>query len=154
MKRIILVILLVLPLHALCSFPVFAGKRTYQIIEDKKSYLCIADKVTGFKFNKSTKNWYQTNFKPTDKRVLSKSGKKWFVKIIGQKLGGECKKGFGKYGFIRCEGLLVGGKFEMNNVSLRYIFIHAYGYVVNSYVKGFPEGSITPYIEIGKCSSF
>jgi hypothetical protein len=118
------------------------------------SYLCVAESAVGFSFNKTSKNWEQANFKAENKYLVSKSSeasKEWEVKKIGESSGTDCPGGFDQYGFIRCEGLL---DFRMNNKSLRYIVVHPYGYVVKEYPKSglLQEGSITPYIEIGKYS--
>jgi hypothetical protein len=118
------------------------------------SYVCVAESAVGFDYNKTSKKWERKDFKTESKYVLSKSsdaGKGWEVKKIGQKEGTSCGSGFDENGFIRCSGIL---DFLMNNKSLRYIVSHLYGYVIKEYPKDSPleEGSLTPYLEIGKCS--
>jgi len=117
------------------------------------SYLCVAEDAVGFSFNKTSKKWERANFKAEDKYLVSKSSeasKGWEVKKIGESSATPCEGGFDENGFLTCIELL---DFRMNNKSLRYMVIHRYGYVVKEYPRGkFEEGSITPYIEIGKCS--
>lgn len=125
-----------------------------QALAQNISYLCVAENAAGFSFDESTKNWGYANFKAESKYVLSnQSGEKegWEVKEIGKSRGTECEGGFNESGFIGCKGLI---DFQMNNKSLRYIIVHKYGYVVSEYSDDglFKEGSITPYLEIGKCS--
>lgn len=118
------------------------------------SYLCVAESAVGFSFDKATKDWGRANFKAESKYVLSMQSdekKGWEVKEIGESRGTECEGGFSEHGFIECKGLI---DFQMNNKSLRYIIVHKYGYVVKEYPDDglFKEGSLTPYLEIGKCS--
>lgn len=51
------------------------------------SYLCNADKVTDFKYNKSLDKWERTNFNVDDRKyIMTKSdeeGKVWIVKVFG-----------------------------------------------------------------------
>ena len=118
------------------------------------SYICVAESAVGFDYNKTSSQWQRKDFKTESKYVVSKSSdgsKGWEVKKIGQSEGTPCRSGFDENGFIRCSGIL---DFLMNNKSLRYIVAHIYGYVIKDYPKGGPleEGSLTPYLEIGKCS--
>lgn len=118
------------------------------------AYLCVAESSVGFSFDKTSRDWERTNFKAESKYVLSKSsdvGKEWEVKKIGESSGTPCEGDFNMHGFISCKGIL---DFKMNKISLRYIVFHPYGYVVKDYPKDgpFQEGSMTPYLEIGKCS--
>lgn len=118
------------------------------------SYLCVPEDAVGFSFDKATKKWRHANFIAERKYLLSKhSGEKrgWEVKVIGDSFGTGCERGFNEVGFIECNGLI---DFTMNNRSLRYIIVHKYGYVVAEYSNHelFKEGSLTPYLEIGKCS--
>jgi hypothetical protein len=118
------------------------------------SYVCVAESAVGFDYNKTAKKWERSDFKTESKYVVSKSseaGKGWEVKKIGQSEGISCGDGFDENGFIRCSGII---DFLMNNESLRYIVSHLYGYVIKEYPKGsqLEEGSLKPYLEIGRCS--
>lgn len=129
---------------------------TSAALAQSDSFLCVAENAVGFSFNKSTKEWERANFKSEDKYVVSKSSDKrkgWEVKKIGESIGAECAEGFNEHGFINCNGFM---DFQMNRISLRYIMVHKYGYVVKEYSDDglFKEGSLTPYLEIGKCSPF
>ena len=123
-------------------------------LAQSNSYLCVAENAVGFSFNKSKNQWEQTSFKDERKYLLSKSNDKtkgWEIKRIGESIGIECPGGFDEAGFIECKELM---EFQMNNQSLRYIIVFKYGYVVKEYSDEgvFKEGSLTPYLEIGKCS--
>jgi hypothetical protein len=123
-------------------------------IAESNSYICVAEESTGFSFDEGTRRWGSRNFHADSKYILSKSSSKegrWEVKEVGTSFGTGCDGGFDDKGFVECSGLI---HFEMNNKSLRYIVVHKYGYVASEFPKDGPfnEGSITPYIEIGKCS--
>lgn len=121
-----------------------------------ESYLCAADMATGFSFDKATKQWNATTFKPDKKYIVNKSLSKkatWEVKEVGTKypLVGY-KEDFSSEGYLYCNGFL---KFKMNNKSLRFLSAYLMGYY-EDYTDQEPgepeEGEDTPYIAIGKCS--
>lgn len=119
------------------------------------SYLCVAESSVGFSFNEATKRWERAYFKTESKYVLSKTSYNtdgWKLKEIGESLNIECEGEFDEQGFIDCKSLR---NFTMNNKSLRYIIAQKHGYVVGGHQdnKWFKEGWLTPYLEIGKCSS-
>jgi len=117
------------------------------------SFICVADKAVGFGFDDSSKSWERRNFSTTSQYLINKKtdgNMGWVVKEIGDSIETVCEDGFGKYGFLNCNGYI---NFQMNNQSLRYIISHNHGYVVRDPENGFiKEGSVTPYLEIGKCS--
>ena len=129
---------------------------TSSAIAQNDSFLCVADKSVGFSFNKSTKEWESTNFKAEGKYVLSKPSDKakgWELKEFGSSITDKCAGGFSENGFIYCKGWK---DFQMNNKSLRFQIVYAAGYVISEYLDlddgQHAEGSVTPYLEIGKCS--
>ena len=123
------------------------------------TYLCIAEKVTGFIYEETTKNWRSTNFTQKDKWLIKKTDPndnfvKDFKRVV-QQFGNEgneiyCKEQIDKYGFLYCTGAL--GTFRFNNKSLRYLYTHVLGYYNTGRPKYPDKGSTTPYIEIGTCS--
>ncbi len=116
-----------------------------------EGYLCVAEIATGFIFNKSKDRWEPASSKVDGKYLLNKSSeskKSWEVKNIGESLPAKCIDGFDKHGYIECKGRM---DFKMNNKSLRYIINEPYGYVVEEY-SIYDEGTLMPYLEIGKCS--
>lgn len=126
-----------------------------------ESYLCVADKATGFDFNKTRNEWVQANFRPTNKYVLARSKQPnfaWEVKDFGQTVSSaECRNSFNEVGNLFCSGL-GGSDFRFNRNSLRYMKVYLIGYwndgnpADRASVQLFAEGDNTPSIEIGKCS--
>jgi len=122
------------------------------------SYLCVADKATGFRYYKETKKWGQANFNvETQKYVFSKSESsfskpdkpvfKWELTEMGQDTPWITiyNEDFSQDGTIKGEGHNF--RFIMNKKSLRYLKSHS-----NGYLDGIDSNDNTPYIEIGKCS--
>lgn len=111
-----------------------------------ESYLCVADKSTGFDFNKTSKEWYSTNFNTTNQKyIISKSiipSYTWDIKVLGGGTEAYCKNDFNENGILICG---VAYEFRINIKKLRYLKSYLSGYYLN--------GSDTPYIEIGKCSA-
>ena len=93
------------------------------------SYLCIADKSTGFSFNKTTGEWNPTVFKTTNKYLISKSTSKdmaWDVKNVGESVADTfCEKDFNDMGVLRCLGMKT---FYINRKNGRYIASSPLGY--------------------------
>ncbi len=116
-----------------------------------EGYICIPDKATGFKFNKTDKSWYSTTFNvKNDKYILTNSSGKWKWKVVGEKDYdfGKCGD-FSEYGYINCD--ILGTQITFNRKNLRYQSIYTVGYV-SAGIAG-TEGGDTPYIEIGRCST-
>ena len=123
-----------------------------------KSWLCIADMGTGFKFEKTTKEWRQVTFKVEKSRFIISATpeKQWAyeVKEFGKSSpypDATCKNGFSEYGYLNCTGLF--GSFKFNNKNLRYLATYLAGYVeIIPGSKNMIEGDDTPSMEIGRCS--
>lgn len=116
-----------------------------------EGYICIPDKATGFKFNKTDKSWHTATFNvKNDKYILSNGSGKWRWKVIGEKDHdfGKCGD-FNEYGYINCD--IFGSQITFNRKNLRYQSIYTVGYV-SAGIAG-TEGGDTPYIEIGRCST-
>ena len=112
------------------------------------SYLCVAEKATGFSFNETTKDWDSTDFFVDDRKyVISKAKAEdyiWSVTKIGINIPTAlCKYDFTSAGFIKCSGY--SSQFWFSRDRLKYLYTESMGYwsLPNDY---------TPYMEIGKCS--
>jgi hypothetical protein len=127
------------------------------------SYLCVADKASGFQFTKP--NWEASNFRTENKYLIQASGVDRFpLQVI--KVGGRvpvimCKEEFNSAGFLHCDsggpldmlGIVLGEHFTFNHKNLRYMRVVPRGYI--NVVPGneiSDSKSGTPHIEIGKCS--
>jgi len=123
----------------------------------EERYICFPDHRTGFKYDASSKNWEQANFKSDHKYIISKSDDKRFtfeVKETGKNFPTfSCKEGFNEHGYLMCQGI---GEFKFNKKNGRYILTFSVGYynVLPDTDFSTDEKSDTPYIEIGKCSPF
>jgi len=121
------------------------------------SYLCIADKATGFHYYKEMGIWDLAKFRADEKYLFSKSETvhvitkkpliKWDLKEIGKEnsLFTGCEDFFSADGTIQCDGLQ--HKFIMNKNTLRFILIYFYGYW-----DGVDNNDNNPGLLIGKCS--
>jgi hypothetical protein len=122
-----------------------------------ETFLCVADKATGFSFNKVTKEWASTNFRASAKHLITRSKQtdvSWEVKEVGDKSAYTiCAKDFNSNGNLICQGF--GNEFRFNRNSLRYMNVYLIGYWTDGNPRssvGGEEGGNTPSIEIGKCS--
>ena len=115
------------------------------------SYLCIADKATGFSFNKERRVWQQANFNVKDsKYLLSQRDGKWGWKRFGEQYDdGQCSDRFNEFGFLHCNNVFDAILF--NKQTLRYQLFYPVGYV--SKLDSKDSGSDTPSLEIGTCSA-
>ena len=109
------------------------------------SYLCVADKATGFYLNKSKNSWDATAFDTKDsKYLLYLKESKWEWKNFGEQFPfGTCKQ-INENGDVRCDGF---GTVLFSPKNLRYLLTYLPGYVFEHAQK-----SDTPYMEIGKCT--
>ena len=112
----------------------------------QNSYLCVADSVVGFTFNRVTKSWTQTNFAAEDaKYLLSLTNNRWEWKKIGKKQSLVNCGQFSEYGILSCDGLW---NIQFNKTNLRFLQTYMFGYVA----PFGNEGDDTPNMTIGKCS--
>lgn len=118
------------------------------------SYLCVADKATGFIFNRASGNWDTTTFNPRGKYLLSartekeSPSSKWLVREVGDTFPSYfCLGDFSEAGQIYCRGF---GEFRFSREAGRFLVTYTQGYVVGK-VNG-KEAEDTPSMEIGKCS--
>jgi hypothetical protein len=122
-----------------------------------EQYLCVEEMSVGFYYDKTAKQWENTNFKANSKYIISKSEGKSFAfrvtKFEEKDSVADCESSFDKLGFLLCEGLGVFFQFNKNNG--RYIRTYLLGYIyVLPQLNVTDEKSDTPYMEIGKCSPF
>ena len=126
------------------------------------SYICTAEKSTGFAYNETITDWEITSFNTSvNKYFIVKSEKNDFIKAIWEvrRIGKNyptfyCPTDFDKYGYLNCELM---GTFTMNNNNLRYLLVFPFGYVSDN-IKDedgtiiIKEGESSPFLEIGKCT--
>ena len=114
------------------------------------SYLCVADKATGFKLDKTTKIWRSTNFDVSDNKYIVAKSKfeafNWDVTTVGEK--------FPDY---LCEDRIIDQVFHCNDISTNFYFSTKTLRFMSVYVGDYVallggDGDSTPLIEIGKCS--
>lgn len=125
------------------------------LAQAEDSYVCVADKATGFSFEQSSGQWMPTTFKVDGgKYLLKKGATRWTWAKFGDPSfvpPVPCSVP-DKAGFVFCQ------EFEdirFNTGSMRYQRYYPFGYVRGttklSMLQG-GEGSDTPLIEIGTCS--
>ena len=108
-------------------------------------WLCVAEKATGFTYNKYNEDWEQVNFKAEDKYII-KPGEKPPM-IVVTLIGDEypmiyCSEGYNEGGNLVCDGGL--SKFEFNSRNNTYMKLYTVGLFA-------PEGNDIA-IQLGKCS--
>lgn len=116
------------------------------------SYMCVAEKFTGFIYDKNGKSWNATNSKVEDKFIIKEVEKGTYTlsagyKILITKLGDpspvfKCKTDINISGKLMCSDN--SRHFNMDTVSMNFLYSYVGGYWNNT--------KDTPYIEIGKCS--
>ena len=137
--------------------------------QEPRQYLCIADSITGFAFEKG--RWLPTIFKPEGRWIVHSAavgGAPFGVKAVGQEVDiFVCVDGFDSEGDMICrptvdvlsrnEPLLkTGGTFNMSRQSGRFLLTNTVGYWRNASARGDTSelGGSSPHIAIGKCSAF
>lgn len=127
---------------------------------EQERYICTVDQSTGFSFNKTTKQWEQTSFKPDGKYVVappSDSIPHW-AKFVVNEVGNSsptafCEDGFDVDGELRCLGRR---PFFMSSKRLRFLTTFPQGFWNDSTdpKSSAAEGTTTPTLSIGRCSRF
>ena len=123
------------------------------------SYVCVAEKSTGFHYNQKTHQWDDARFRTDTKYLIRKADQNdvWeknhnmAVVIFGKKKSEfRCQEGINDVGLLLCYSL--SGQFKFNNLSLRFLRSMTFGYYNNGYGK-FPDKlSASPFLEIGTCT--
>lgn len=141
-----------------------AALLAYASMANADEYLCVAEKASGFSFNKLTKSWQSANFSTEAKYLVSESNNpKYAYQVTGvwdRYPIASCKVGFNKYGYIFCADVGFGSgieiyDFRFNRINGRFLLTSPAGYynVVPEIDKGaVDENRGTPYMAIGKCS--
>jgi hypothetical protein len=166
---------LLLPIIVLLGSSEAAGGST------EVSYLCISDQSTGFALDKTRGQWSQANFAPGQKLIIRKITKTTVAEFAGGikipltgawavwKFGDDkqpfatCDRDFNANGSLFCDGESE-LHFRFNRQNGRFIAGTLYGYtpgaVHSSGIAGvagaavdWPDGSNTPFMEIGLCST-
>jgi len=129
-----------------------------------ESFLCVADKATGFKFNEVHKNWEQATFNVSDMKYIIRNpsaddtliGSAKNQAFVGLEVGGKfpiifCKDDFDSNGLLFCN-YNISGEFRMNKNLGRFILYYQVGYVGDAINPGAKEKDNDPGIVIGRCS--
>ena len=150
MNRHVLLIVLV----AILPATVHASETSKQ----PDSFLCMADKSTGFKYDEHLKIWDHARFRSDIKYIISLSPNREFNFVISEvgtkRLRGFCKKGFNEYGMLFCATLT--GEFRFNRNNGRFLLTELAGYysVGAEGMHEIDETSDTPLLQIGTCAPF
>jgi hypothetical protein len=123
-----------------------------QSVDAQESFICIPNHSTGY-ILKNTGNWEPTQFSVKEKKyILTKHKDKWYWNEFGKSdyiSQNECAE-FNERGFMDCKHFEDDILFNRN--TLRFQAVHPYGYVLaDKEVE--KEHPITPFYEIGTCSS-
>lgn len=130
------------------------------------TYLCVGEQATGFSMDQRSHKWKADAFRPREYVIKlpvkgdgAPSGASTAVLAVYE-IGNSdpfdatafCDKDFNDEGFLFCQGL--GDDFKFNRQTLRFLRSFPFGYIdppKNSFWG--PEGSATPFLEIGTCSA-
>ena len=99
----------------------------------EERYLCVANKATGFSFNKASKSWVQTCFNVDSQKYIltkSKTNKKYVLEFtqIGLKVPMCWSAGFNDnidFAYFEC----LGGELKFNKKTGRYLLTQREGYI-------------------------
>lgn len=124
------------------------------------SYLCIADKATGFAFDETNNEWVTTTYNVSKHKYLispisnDHRFKDQFSYIVKNFKTGEeeayCDNEIDFFGDLKCKAYEY--ELHFNIISNRFIGYQLTGYhdvTKNGYIK---DGDVSPYMEIGICS--
>lgn len=125
-----------------------------------ETWLCLAEKATGFGYDAASKEWKSADFGTARDRYIVKPSpnKEWVYEV--RRFGTAttllpdawCKADFAAGTFLHCTGVLA--EFKFNRKTGRFLKSYLAGYW--SYAPGVnatQEGADTPTIEIGTCSA-
>ena len=120
-----------------------------------ESWLCVADQVTGYDYEKSRNGWIERRFNPTSKFLVKRSEIakfKWTVTSVGDPIPTfYCEDDFDKYGGVICHGW---GEFRFQKEQLKFTASMTYAYFSElTDEKGKFTQPDSIMLIIGKCSS-
>jgi hypothetical protein len=111
----------------------------------ESSYICAADKATGFKFNTLKESWESGDFTTqSEKILLKKTDKRWEWVEFGREYGRDCGE-INENGYLICSDIY--GQFIFSKNTLRYTSTY-----IRGYVDGEDKEGNTPNLMIGKCT--
>ena len=111
-------------------------------------YRCVAEKSVGFSYKESSEAWSETIFNTEAKYTLTNKAGVMQVKEVSKAVPLFCESVIKKSGEIVCR--MVGGELRINPKSGRFILSLVLGYDES----GAGNRKSTPFLEIGRCSSF
>jgi hypothetical protein len=127
------------------------------------SFLCLADKSTGFTLDKRTKRWEPTVFNVSGEKFIVRhpskeeqrraSSAQWIVVSVGDSPGQcRCASDFDEAKLLSCA--CEGGTFFLSSKTLRFLKSHEVGYWNSDpdTDQAFQESAKPPSLTIGKCS--
>jgi hypothetical protein len=121
-----------------------------------EQYLCVPDKITGFDYNSTTKEWDYARFKTNFQYIIAPAKDRQFSYAV-TKIGDKepniyCENELNDGGYLFCN--LLGISMVFNKINRRYLIISQEGYV-SAGVGGMTDPGIgAPWVQIGKCSPF
>lgn len=114
------------------------------------SYLCVAEKTTGFAYDVNRKAWHSADFRSEKKFAITRSKHKsyaWEAKEVGDaRPAATCEKDFNEAGNLFCTGVF---DLRFNRRQQRFLYAYPIGYWSDG--VGTREGENTPAMAIGRC---
>jgi len=126
-----------------------------------ESYQCISDMATGFRYDTARKEWREASFRARQRYLLTRPSEAevalmkphpvaWILKAAhNNSVEGTCSKDFGTFEFVMCSGI---SEFRFSRVTGRFLRAVLSGYYLDDPNSRWPEGGLTPHVEIGRCS--
>jgi hypothetical protein len=119
-------------------------------------YLCVADQMAGFSFNRQQRIWLPVVAQDTEKLLLNRSrrpGATWEVKSLeGRYPFAWCGQDFDAAGLLECEG--AGGTIRVNRTAGRFLRVMPVSGWASSRQDIAPgeSGRVLPHLLAGVCS--
>lgn len=117
------------------------------------SYLCAAEKTTGFTYDAASKTWKSADFRSDKKIAITRAKQKpyaWEAKEVGDsRPAAVCEHDFNEAGNLFCSGVF---DLRFNKRQLRFLYVYPIGYWSDdNQVAPSKEGLNTPALAIGRC---
>lgn len=117
------------------------------------SYLCVAEKTTGFTYDAASKAWKSADFRSEKKIAITRAKQKpyaWEAKEVGDsRPAAVCEQDFNEAGNLFCSGVF---DLRFNKRQLRFLYVYPIGYWSDdNHVAPSKEGANTPALAIGRC---
>lgn len=119
-------------------------------------YLCVADRMAGFSFNRHQRQWLPVVAQDTEKLLLNRSrrpGAAWEVKSLeGRYPFAWCAQDFDAAGLLECEG--AGGTIKVNRTAGRFLRVMPVAGWASSRQDVAPgeSGRVLPHLLAGVCT--